>query len=322
MLTQDRLPSQLIIVDASDNHEEIKTMVERIVAETHCRSELHVMRSEAGSAHQRNVGLGRVVCPVVFFPDDDALWFPHVAERVMRIYERDNAETAGGVGPVESFVAPPGLLEAKAGSNNMALRDRLQLSVGRMLDSFEYRLFPDPLFIEGKARYAGKSLPAWLGDAEARPANVFAGFRMSFRTELIRRTGFDTVLGRYALFEDYDACLGILKDHLLVDALDAQVFHYRMPEKRVDGIEWGAIQILNRAYVICKHSPPGSAARRRLLSFSYYKLSRYLAQAQTSYGRQRVKGVIRALPLVRECCRAPQDRLKECYLNLRARCLP
>ncbi len=321
MLKQDRLPGQLIIVDASDDHAEIKTTVERIVAQARCRPELQVIRSEAGSAHQRNVGLAAVACPVVFFPDDDALWFPHVAERVMRIYEQDDAGIVGGVGPVESSLPPPGVFQAGSVSNGMELRDKLQLSVGRVLDSFEYRFFPDPLFIEGAARYEGKRLTAWIGDSESKPANVFAGFRMSFRTALIRRTGFDSTLGRYALFEDYDACLGILKDRVLVDALTARVFHYRMPEKRVNGVEWGVIQVLNRAYVVCKHSPPGSAARRRLLAFSCYKLARYLAQAQTPYGRQRVKGVVKALLLIRECCAASPGKLQERYLDLRARCL-
>ncbi len=53
MLKQERPPGQLIVVDASDDHEEVKTMVEGIVAGTHCRPELQVIRSEAGSAHQR-----------------------------------------------------------------------------------------------------------------------------------------------------------------------------------------------------------------------------------------------------------------------------
>ncbi len=310
MLAQGRLPAQLIIVDASDNHEEVRASVETMVAGTGAEFGLRVVRSAAGSAYQRNVGLEYVETPVVFFPDDDALWFPHLAEEIMRIYERDNEEMVGGVGPLESSVPPPGVPDSVRVKSSMELRDRLQLAIGPVLDSLEYRFLPDPLFMEGRAKYEDKRIPAWMADAGSKPANVFAGFRMSFRTDAIRRTGFDDALGRYALFEDYDACLGVLKDRVLVDALKARAFHFRGRGKRVDGIEWGVIQILNRAYVVCKHSPPGSPARRRLLAYSYYKLARYLMQAHTAYGRQRVRGVARALPLVGECLAARQDELK------------
>ena len=234
--------------------------------------------------------------PVVMFPDDDALWFPHMAASVMGVYERDTEGLIGGVGGTESPVPPPGVLGGPNPRVRMEARDRLQLVIGRFLDRMESSLFPDPFFLETRCRYRDKQLPPWLEGEKAVRATVFPGFRMSFRTDVITRTGFDETLGRYALFEDYDACLGVLDGHVLVDSTGAWVFHHRSPEKRVNGLEWGVLQVLNRAYVICKHTPPGSLSRRRLRGFSYYKLARYLLQAQSIYGRERVRGVMRAVP--------------------------
>jgi hypothetical protein len=144
---------------------------------------------------------------------------------------------------------------------------------------------------------------------------------MSFRTELIKRRRFEEILGRCALFEDCDACQGILSDHCLVDAQRAMVCHFRSPEKRVDGVEWGAIHILNRAYLVFKHSPPGSLARRRLLRFSCYKLARYLFRAHTDYERARVRGSWRALSLISQLGDSNPDDLSQRYLAVRRQCL-
>ncbi len=67
---------------------------------------LDVIESAAGSSTQRNAGLARVASPVVFFPDDDALWFPGFSSAVMRIYERDTDGLIGGVGGDESPFPP------------------------------------------------------------------------------------------------------------------------------------------------------------------------------------------------------------------------
>ena len=82
----------------------------------------------------------------------------------------------------------------------------------------------------------------------------------------------------------------ILKNYLIICANNAKVFHYRNPEKRVEGPEFGIMHILNRAYVVCKNSEPGSLERRLLRRFIYYKLFRYVLQIHTKYGRQRLQG--------------------------------
>lgn len=255
------------------------------------------------------------------FPDDDALWFPGFSDSVMRVYETDAEETIGGVGGTEVAALPPGMSGCAPPAYRMALRDKLQLSVGRFIDSLEYRLFPDPFFVEADSRSARIGRPAWLAAAGATPATALPGFRMSFRADLIRKTGFDETLGTYALFEDYDASLAVLGSHLLVDAENARVFHNRAPEARVNGTAWGVMQVLNRAYVVCKHAAHDSEARRRMRGYALYKTVRYMAQAHTGYGRQRAWGAVRAMKCIAPLMGASAADLPVMYARMRERCM-
>ena len=79
------------------------------------------------------------------------------------------------------------------------------------------RLVSDPFRMLADRKYA-RAAPAGLARGGARRSwsRYMTGFRMSFRTELIRRAPFDEDLGRYALFEDVDASLRMLDSHCLV----------------------------------------------------------------------------------------------------------
>ena len=321
MLAQSRLPQKFIVIDSSDNHNDVRRIVENIFSCSMANVRLEIHRTSPGISYQRNVGLKYAESPVVFFPDDDALWFPNVAENMMKVYERDSEGLIGAVCAAESIVPPPGVFDNAAPLYRMEFRDRLQRVTGRFVDPIENKFFQDPLFIEGYSRSNEKLAPLWLDDEGAESCGQMTGFRMSFRTELIRNIRFDEILGRYALFEDRDASLGILHNYLIICAKTAKVFHYRSPEKRTNGLDWGVMHILNRVYVVCKHSSPGSLARRRLIGYSCYKMLRYLLQAQTPYGRQRVLGAWRAIRQIPKLLGASREELPGNYLKARNVCL-
>jgi len=199
----------------------------------------------------------------VFFPDDDSLWFKGVSDRIMRIYERDRDEQIGAACPSESPV-PPSPYGTISGAKAHALG--LKKISGNLINRFERKFFMDPIYIEGFFRINEKAAPDWLNEEDASLFGPMTGFQMSFRTEVIQRWGFDETLGRYALMEDRDASLHVLQDRLIVCCNGARVFHYKAPGKRTDDFEWGFINMLNRAYVVCKHTQPGAKARsiRRL----------------------------------------------------------
>ena len=313
MLSQSRPPRNFIVVDASDDHETVKTTLEPLCGTLRPGS-FTVMRAEPGTARQRNIGLEHADSPVVVFPDDDSIWFPGVAETLMRIYERDIDRSIGAVCAAEAREPPWGEMEPNP--YKVTPGDRLKDWFQRHVRPRTVGIFPDPLYFHEKALPA----PAWLEAENAVLQGPMAGFRMSFRTDLIRRTGFDESLGRYALSEDIEASLGVLKTHLIARAEDAKVFHYTYPSKRVSGRELGMMQILNRTYIVCKHHGPGSPARRKLRRFLLFRRSGYLTQSGGKYGRDKFFGSLIALRYVDRIGRAGPEELHAAYRISREEC--
>lgn len=320
MLAQDRLPGQLIIVDASDDHEYTRNIAKDALGRSRAAVRLRILRSPPGSALQRNRGLALVRAPVVFFPDDDALWFPGYTRAIMRVYERDHECAIGAVGGTESLTPPNGLVpDSIAPSDGLTIR--IPHALEKALDRFEKIFFIDPFFLEARILYKGRTMPRWLAEEAATPASTITGFRMSFRTEVIKRSGFDETLIKYGLFEDHDACMGIIASHCIVNAARAKVFHYRQADKRADDLELGAMHVLNRAYILAKHAPPGLNVRQPLRRYVRFKLARYLLRAYTHGARSRLIGAWRASRCLADICSASGAALPHQYLRMREQCL-
>jgi glycosyltransferase involved in cell wall biosynthesis len=320
MLSQSRLPHRLIVVDSSDDHPEVQQIVKNAVGVVNAGVDLQVIRSASGITHQRNVGLTYVQSPVVFFPDDDVLWFPGVTEAVMRVYERDKEGIVGCVVPAVSPVYPPGVFDEVGTPYHISLRDRLARMSEPLVRPIESRLFLDPLHPADRwmSIWGAKDSPAWLREEDAELCGPVIGYRMSFRTSVIRSVGgFDENLGRYSMYEDMDASLGSLESNINIIARRAKLFHYREPGARVHGAEFGMMAILNRTYVVCKHSLPGSLVRQHLKRYLYYKLFRYFLQAHTRYGRQRLRGAFYGILNAHRILDAPRQELVSRYLGLR-----
>jgi glycosyltransferase involved in cell wall biosynthesis len=319
LLAQGRKPNTIIIVDSSDDPEAVANIVKPYSAATDIPIKL--FRSAAGIAVQRNIALQHITSDIVMFPDDDSLLLPGALEAIMRIYEADVDERIGGVCGREVLEAPADVLAVARKSYKMTRLDRMKQKVARQRFLLERRFCPDPLVVHGRSRCNVHGTPDWLGGKNAVPVEFMAGFRMSFRTRLIAEHGFDETLGRYALFEDVDASFSIMKDYLVVAAWDARIFHYRSPERRDAGMILGVMQILNRAYVICKHDESGIHARRFLNRYAIFKLCIYITETKSKFGRDRFIGAFRAYRCLPILLKAAPEELTSTYLHLRERCL-
>ncbi len=321
MLAQSRLPYRFIVVDSSDDHLATKRAVEDAFSKFRIQTQLLLLESPApGSSYQRNIGLRYVSSPVVIFPDDDVLWYRENAEAVMRIYERDTDCAVGCVASAVAPIAPPGVFPSSQRPYRLEMRDRVSRRIKRVVAPMEDKLFPDPMNPGGfwMEFWGQKSGPSWLEQEHAELCGPVFGYRMSFRTEVIRALGgFDERLGTYSMFEDSDASLGSLTNHLNVCARRAKVFHYRVPGERVVGQEFGMMAILNRAYVTCKHSASGSKARGKLKRYLFYKIGRYLLQTYSTYGRERCWGAICALRKTFKLIDAPIEDVPNRYIKVR-----
>lgn len=319
LLKQSRKPNTIFIVDSSDNSEAVANVVKNYSAAT--KIPIKSFRSPAGIPIQRNVALKHVTSDIVMFPDDDSLLLPGALEAIMRIYEADVEEAIGGVCGREVLEAPADVLSVARRSYKMTRLDRMKQRLGRQRFLLERRFLSDPIKIYGRSRWNVRRVPEWLDSENAVLVEYMTGFRMSFRTSLISKYGFDESLGRYALFEDVDASFSTMKNHLVVAARNSRIFHYKAPENRDSGRMLGILHILNRAYVICRHTERNSPIRQHILPFSKLKLASYAMELRNNFGRERFKGALRAYRCLPTLLKAPREELTSTYLRLREQCL-
>jgi glycosyltransferase involved in cell wall biosynthesis len=328
MLRQTRLPLEIFVVDSSDDKDATRAILDDL--RTTSPVPMTYVDSPPGMTVQRNIGLGLVSGEVVLFPDDDSLLYPNAMVHIMRVYERDREGLIGGVCAAEAHEAheTAGLGGSAAGAAKPYARkrsDALALVMMPLRRKFEARFLPDPFLTLADVKYRSLTKPGWLAEENAILVPYMTGFRMSYRTEVIRRLRFDEGLGRYALFEDIDASLRVLDTHCLAAASDAWIYHHKAPERRDGGQAMGAMHILNRAYVLTKDRTADSKAWAMICGearrYAGYKTWLYRLRAKPGFPRDRLRGAELASKGQQEILTAPSDRLAEVYQAVKERCL-
>lgn len=320
-LAQSRLPERILVVDSSDDLSTNRAMIERLASATNVSIEHQA--SPAGMTLQRNIGLAQISSDVVFFPDDDSLVHPEALAGMMRIYDRDTHKKIGGVCAAEAKFAPKDAFVESGVAAHGHKTSSLRARISPLRTKLEDRFFPDPMKLV--ARRLQESLPLaedWLTGENAIWVEWMTGFRMSFRTEVIKKIGFNERLGRYALYEDIDAGLGVLASgSSLVAAKDAKIYHHKAPERRTEGRKMGVINILNRAYVVLRSSIVDESIRESILRHARFRVAQFAIGFKSGYGRERFSGARAALRVLPEMINTRPHQLDETYLMLRQSCL-
>lgn len=301
LLAQTHRPTRIIIVDSSDDHQAVAAVVDPIA--TRAAIPIELSNGPRGASVQRNAGLERVTAPVVLFPDDDSILAPNAAEEIMRVYTLDPAGRIGGVCAAPTVVwpdadVPPG--RATIAANQRSMRERVRTLMEGPRTKLERLAFPNPFVTLGQSFWHSWTLPDWFSRFDVVPVEWMTGFRMSFRTDAIRRVRFDERLRNYSLFEDADASFAVMQGAMVVGARLARIYHDKALGERGDPRTMGVIQLLNRAYVVCKNSPPGHPARRQLVRHSRYKIWQYCVGARTDAAQARHEGAKATLDAVRD----------------------
>lgn len=316
MLAQSRQPEQLIVVDSSDDHAQVKALVETLT-QGWPRRVIIIHEAKPSLTRQRNIGLDRVSADVVMYPDDDSLWHAGVAEAVMAAYEADKDGRVGGVcgKPVtESPLANAELLYKKSQLNT--LKSIFQPVRNRL----EARMAPKPFDVF--AHEAWKQLPSlpWLSQKNCVLVETMAGFRMSFRTSVIRQLRFDETIGSrvgYATHEDMEASVHVLKaGYLLVGALDAKIFHHKHYSPRTGAFKYGFCQIANYLYIVRKHMSEDSVAYKATERFLFYKIMLYGLSYADANDRLTFKGAMAAWKERDKLLRCDPAQLEHNYIQL------
>lgn len=314
MLGQTRPPARLIIIDSTPD----PAPVESAVRDATAGSTIPVIfeRGPRGAAHQRNAGMKHSEAPVIFFPDDDSLWWPDTAEETMKVYERDTAGEIGGVAQAAAADSPVPLPTDAATARPLSERVKYRLANLRHL--VVNSTVHHPLSVAADTLLAERATPAWLGDTDARPIPHIPGFRMTFRRDAMPSPPFNETLRppRTAL-EDFDLSLTILRDRLLVEATRARCHHHRAPGPRADSVTTGLNFMLNLAYITCRHTPPGSPARRALRPYCrVFILEQLGPRAVTKFGREKGRAMRLALRSFDELLNAVPADLDAAYKRI------
>jgi glycosyltransferase involved in cell wall biosynthesis len=315
ILKQDTLPQRLIIVDASEDHESVRTEVHQLSKRFGYKNTIVSKADTANSARQRNIGLQFVDAPIVMFPDDDSMWYDKFATNVLKIYGADVRRQVGGVGGVSVFTPPPGLGQpAYKKSAIVSAKGALQ----PYRSHIENRLFPHPFKLIAAATWTAEIDVA--DGVDSRRVHHITGFRMSFRTDAVRRVGFDETLGYgagYAYHEDLDVSLRLARlGYALVESQGARVCHYSFPGSRGKGYNYGFVAIANCVYVCKKTISRDTQIYTILERYLKYKLSLYASRFHSKHGREVFRGALEAWRHRSILLEAEESRLSDAYRAL------
>lgn len=314
ILTQSIPPERLIVVDASNDHAQTVNAAESCCSSHANTTDLQIIYTKPWQTAQRNEGLRHVRSPIVFIPDDDSILLPSAAEAILQIYQRDTEERIGGVGMKEIHTPPPSVRsEDAARARDAGIVDRIIARFGPMKARLLNRLAEGPMHVACRIAMEHHTPPNWLSEVDASPAPFLHGFRMTFRTDIVRRCGFNEDFARGRGYDDFDISLAVLQTHLLVNAERAEVYHHRVGGKRDDGLEAGITQLLNPCYITCRHTSPESPARRAVLPFARRLTIDYALRALSRYDRDRLRGIRRARKWLHSLLTASPEVLTERY---------
>lgn len=318
LLAAQTLPaSNVIIVDATDDHDAMKRQVQEIADK--CSLEVKILRStRKNSAHQRNLGLELVTAPIVLMPDDDSLLYPNSAELMVNLYAEDTEERIGAVTaqPVES--SP---LLARDTGYKRTWFSRLKGRIQKYRNIYEHRCFPLPTCVYARSLMGAGAVPMCIDGTNHRLVESIGGYRMSFRTEILKRIGgFYDVLGYgigYAIHEDTDAIMRVMNEgYLLATAQRAMIFHNVFPSRRAGGFNYGFFHFANTLLIVRRIIPANHAAWRSVSPYFLYKLLLYRSNCFNSYGRSVYNGAYTAWCHREQLLAAAPEDLESAYCRM------
>jgi glycosyltransferase involved in cell wall biosynthesis len=293
ILKQNILPGRLIVIDASDDHDAVKTEVNQISERLGFQNTIVAKSDASNLPRQRNMGVQFVEAPVVMFPDDDSMWYSGFATNVLKIYEADVRGQVGGVSGVGVPALPSELAQPTYKKSALAsAKGALQF----YRNDFENRLFHHPFGLIAERTWTDKI--DVVDDINSVRIPHITGFRMSFRTDAVRQVGFDETLGYavgYAYHEDFDVSLRLERlGYALVSAQDAKVCHYSFPGKRGKGYNYGFTVIANTVYICRKTIDRDTKIYPVLDRYLKYKLSLYRSRMYSEHNREVFQGAFDA----------------------------
>lgn len=236
-----RLPDQLIVVDATANAKEYQAeLLQKFAPIFDQSANQYIISEQAGLTLQRNIGLKQIKTDIVCFLDDDAFISPDYISKILEVFEQDQQGTIGGVNGVGM-----GQFDHRSQKYSRLFRNHIRHHYGWCFQRIRAPKSQTKLF---------EPLAPELRDLPLIHIDRLWGANMNYRTNVIDDQGFDENFKRYGLFEDVDMSMRVGKTHKLVCRLDAELVHDDSLGKqtRPSDARYFLASWLNSAYIIKK----------------------------------------------------------------------
>lgn len=273
LLSQELLPAEFIVVDASDDEATRKLLAElekRVQPDSAVR---WLAASVAGAAPQRNQGFAHATQPFVWFFDDDILFEPNCAQRLWSAISSDRQ--LGGVNAmiVNQRYESPGIIS----------RTMFTLMHGRREKSFAGRVIGPAINLLPEDR---EDLP------EVVPVEWLNTTCTIYRREALPDPPFRAEFTGYSLMEDVALSLEVGKNWKLANARTARIFHDSQPgDYKSDQSMVSCMELLNRHFVMTRVM--GKRALSDYLKLALWELFSLASVASGKTGRANLPSILR-----------------------------
>ncbi len=252
-LRQSRLPKEIVIVDASPDWENTKSIIQALTAPTDVTliyQEAHTPSSTA----QRNQGISAASADVLFLIDDDSLMYDDCAEEIMKVYEADTGASILGASAMQDSL-PPDIKTVTAdeqASFSIASPPKqtgLRRFFKKLLDTQSTQFLP----YDGD--FPSHPVPEHLRDLNIGVIPFMTGSSMTFRRSVFESEQFNELFIRYAAGEDQDLSYRVSRKGLIVNVINARLCHLEISGGRIPQFKVGVLAALNPAVLQQIHSP-------------------------------------------------------------------
>ncbi|MEL7348913.1 MAG: glycosyltransferase family 2 protein [Pseudomonadota bacterium] len=323
-LSQSRPPSEIVIVDASEDWSATREAVAALLPDGTVRFcyEPATIRS---SAAQRNQAARAASADILFLIDDDSFLYPDCAERILAVYEHPAAGDVVAVlgserpGPPTATAKRGAEIDRKPrGDRRSSLYRRFKGSrLGQwflreiLLEKVGAGLIPyDPPRLDG--------LPAGLELEGLRPATLMPGFRTTARRAVVLAEPYEEALRYYASMEDLDASYRWRRHGLSVAVREAAIYHHTAASGRLPRRLVTALQVMNAAFLVRKNGRDPAQLKRRVRTLQWRRLLAEVLKDAVSrrWDFPQVRGVLYAMRHWRRIWDLDRDALDEAYPTL------
>lgn len=234
LLLQDRLPAELIVVDASPD-DATRQVVETFAGKLAGQVAVRWLKADvSGAAAQRNQGVAAATQPVIWFFDDDILFEPHC---VARLWSALNS--ASDIGGANAMIT-----NQRYQKPGRVSRCMFRLMAGESCGTYAGRVLGPAVNLLPEDR---DDLPEWV------PVEWLNTTCTMYRREALPQPPFPAHFTGYSLMEDVTLSVTVGRRWRLMNARTARIFHDSQPgSHKADPAALAEMELVNRHYVMTR----------------------------------------------------------------------